>query len=70
MMNIPPDQAANLSLWEYEALLHNWNEAHGGGDDIQPPDHELTQRLIDKINLNPDLKRQGQPTDRFAAPIK
>lgn len=56
MMNIPPDVAARMSLWEYEALLYHWNAAHGG-DDIQPPDHELTQRLIDKISLNPDLKR-------------
>lgn len=55
MMNIPPSAAEELSLWEYEALLYHWNEAHSGGDDAQPPDPELTQRLIDAAKLNPQL---------------
>lgn len=45
----------HMSLWEYEARLWHWNEAHGGGDDVQPPDPHTTQRLIDKINSDPRL---------------
>ena len=55
MMNIPPGEAAKMSLWDYEALLWHWNEAHGGDDDIEPPDPHVTQRLIDRINSDPLL---------------
>jgi hypothetical protein len=60
MMNIPPSEAKALSLWEYEALLHNWNKAHDTGDDIAPPDPEMTQRIIDRINALPNLPK-GEP---------
>lgn len=55
MMNIPPSEAKRLTLWEYQALLHNWNRAHSTGDDIKAPDPERTQRMIDRINANPAL---------------
>ena len=55
MMNIPPSEAKALALWEYEALLHHWNKTHGGGDEVQAPDHERTQKLMDKINADPRL---------------
>lgn len=55
MMHIPPGDAKALSLWEYEALLHHWNKAHNGGDDVEAPDHAMTQKLIDRINADPRL---------------
>lgn len=54
-MNIPPSDARELDLWEYEAMLWHWNEAHRTGDDVEPPDPQFTQRLIDKLNSNPAL---------------
>jgi hypothetical protein len=55
MMNVPPSEAKALSLWEYEALLHNWNEAHNPDGSVEAPDHERTQRMIEKLNANPAL---------------
>lgn len=55
MMNIPPSEAKALPLEEYEMLLFHWNDAHGGGDDVAPPDHDKTQKLIDRINADPKL---------------
>lgn len=57
MMNIPPGEAKLLSRWEYEALLWNWNDSHKGGDDVAPPDPELTQERLDRINA--DLRLTG-----------
>jgi len=54
MMNIPPRDAKALTMREYEMLLHHWNEAHDSGD-VEPPDHETTQKLIDRINSDPRL---------------
>jgi hypothetical protein len=28
MMNVGPEECGRLSLWEYGALLWNWNQAH------------------------------------------
>lgn len=53
MMNIPPSEAKALSMWEYEALLFHWNDAHS--TDVQPPDPALTMKLIDRINMDPKL---------------
>lgn len=50
MMNIPPSDTRALSLWEYEALLHNWNKAHNVDGDVTPPDPEKTQRMVDRVN--------------------
>lgn len=50
-MNIPPSEAKQLSLYEYEAILWNWNDAQGGHDD-DAPDPELTMKLIDRINAD------------------
>lgn len=54
MMHMPPSEAKALSLWEYEAMLWNWNKAHNGSD-VEAPDPDKTQKLIDKINLDPKL---------------
>jgi hypothetical protein len=50
MMNVPPSEVAALSLWEYEAMLHHWNEAHSSDDSHDAPDPERTQRVLDKLN--------------------
>lgn len=53
MMNIPPDQADGLSLWKYEALLWNWNEAHS--TEVDAPDPEVAIPLLERINADPRL---------------
>jgi hypothetical protein len=58
-MNVPPGEAKALSIWEYEALIWNWNDAEGGND-VEPPDPALTMKLIDRINANPDLGAKGK----------
>lgn len=58
MMNIPPSEVERMSLWDYEALLYNWNEAHDAGD-VEPPDAEQAQALMDRINADPRLT--GKP---------
>lgn len=60
MMNIPPSDTRALSLWEYEALLHNWNKAHDTDGGVEAPDPEKTQRLIDRVNSLPALPK-GKP---------
>lgn len=53
-MNIPPSEAERMSLGDYEALVWNWNEAHNTSG-IEPADHALTQKLVDRINSDPLL---------------
>jgi hypothetical protein len=55
MMNVPPSEARSLSLWEYEALLHGWNEAHSSGDDSDQPDIDHAMAILDAANRNPAL---------------
>lgn len=55
MMNIPPSETGNLSLWHYEALLWNWNEAHDTSGDVAPPDPAIALPLLDRINADPRL---------------
>jgi len=56
MMGLGWADIERMSLWEYEARLFHWNEAHGSDDDpVAPPDPHLTQRLIDRINSDPSL---------------
>jgi hypothetical protein len=45
MMNIPPDQAKDMSLQEYEARLFHWNEAHDFNGDGDTPDPEVVRPL-------------------------
>jgi hypothetical protein len=53
MMNIPPSEAKALPLEEYEMLLYHWNKAHSTGDDAVPhPDHEHTQKMVDRLNAH------------------
>lgn len=55
MMNIPPGEARNLSLWDYEALLWHWNEAHSTDGPIGTLDGEEMQAMLDRINADPRL---------------
>lgn len=55
MMNIPGDEARRMSLWEYEARLYHWNEAHNTSDDVEAPDPEMVMPLLDRINADPRL---------------
>jgi hypothetical protein len=54
MMNIPPSEARQLSLYDYESMLWNWNDAQGS-DDGGYPDPERTEALIARINADPSL---------------
>lgn len=54
MMNCA-NQIRDMSLWEYEARLFHWNEAHRAKDDVAPPDPETTMKLIALANLDPRL---------------
>lgn len=47
-MNIPPSEADALSLWKYQALIHNWND----DGDVKAPDHEHTQKMVDRLNAH------------------
>jgi hypothetical protein len=40
MMNIPPSEARELTLAEYQGILHNWNRAQGGEEELEPPTQE------------------------------
>lgn len=53
MMNIPPSDARELSLWEYEALLWHWNDAHD--IEVEAPDPEIAIPLLERINADPRL---------------
>lgn len=59
MMNISLGEAKAMTLWEYEAILWNHNEAHGT-DDLPPPDPEIAIPLLDRLNSDPRLT-QGKP---------
>lgn len=56
MMNVPPSDARSLSLWEYEAMLHHWNEAHRGGE-VQAPDPDIAMPILERANADPRLTR-------------
>jgi hypothetical protein len=55
MMGITKSDADRLSLWEYEAILWNHNEAHRSPDDIDPPDPVAATALLEKLNNDPRL---------------
>lgn len=55
MMGIGPGDARELSLWDYEALLYHWNDAHQSGDDVEAPDPARALAMLDRINADPRL---------------
>ena len=52
-MNIPPSEAKQLAMHEYEGILWNWNDAHDVNSDGDVPDAETTMVLVDRINADP-----------------
>ena len=61
-MGIPPDQAADLDLWEYEAILYHWNRANSGeGEEVDAPDPEVAMQIVAMANADPRLTGR-QPT--------
>lgn len=54
-MGIQPSEAKDLSHWEYQGRLAVWNEAHKSPDEIEAPDAERTQKLLDKFNMDPRM---------------
>lgn len=44
MGGIPPSEAKQLILYEYQAILHNWEQAHKTGEEQpEPPSIEETE---------------------------
>lgn len=54
-MNVPPDVAARLTLWEYEALLHNWNKIHDPDGDLAEIDTDDMEMRIQHLKDNPEM---------------
>lgn len=55
MMGVSREDALQLSLWEYEARLWHWNEAHKMGDEVEAPDADRAMKVLDLINSDPRL---------------
>lgn len=51
MMNIQPSEAKNLTMYEYQALLHNWQAAHSG-DSADAPSLEATEERLRKLEAS------------------
>lgn len=49
MGGIPPSEAKALTLYEYQALIHNWELAHATGESIEPPSIEETEARRAKL---------------------
>lgn len=57
-MNVPPSEAGDLGLWEYQALIWNWNRLHKSEPDA--PTTAETQAMIDALKANPEMLK-GKP---------
>jgi len=54
-MNIPPAAARDLTMWEYEATLVNWNEQHDPNPEPDPATVEDLQGTYAFFELHPEL---------------
>jgi hypothetical protein len=46
MMGVGPEECGRLTLWEYGALLWNWNQAHSGtGSSHEPASPEFRDQM-------------------------
>jgi hypothetical protein len=52
-MGLSLTEAAALSLYDYEELLWNWNEAHETSSGVAPPDPEKWNLVRDRLNSDP-----------------
>lgn len=51
MMNVPPSEAKALSLYDYQALLHNWQIANESEDDT-PPDEDAVAGMFERMRAS------------------
>lgn len=61
MMNVPPSEAGRLSLWEYEAMLYNWNKVHNPDEVADVPHPDIMQAKIDALKAKPELLQRKNP---------
>lgn len=54
-MGIYPREARQLTLWEYEATLVNWNKAHAPETDVEPADVDQFRMTEQFFDLHPEL---------------
>lgn len=54
-MNVPPSEAKRLTLWEYEALLVNWNYLHDTDPQPEPMSIDEFKGLEQQFRDNPHL---------------
>lgn len=65
MMNVPPSEANDLGLWEYQAMIYHWNKLHQTEPDGPSPAE--TQAMIDALKANPDMLK-GKPKGEKGEP--
>jgi len=64
MMGIGAREAAEMSLWEYEARLYHWNKIHsvpdkdGGGPVVS---HDITEAKIAQLKAMPGMLSANPP---------
>lgn len=51
MMSIPPSEARELTWWEYQAMLWNWNDRHSTDeqDEAEAPDADFVARQFERL---------------------
>jgi hypothetical protein len=54
-MGIPPSEAKALSLWEYEAILIEWNHARDPDADLPVFTVDMFDKALDLFEQNPHL---------------
>lgn len=55
MMNVSPAEARRLSLFEYEAMLFHWNDAHDASGNVDAPDPDFAMRVLEMANSDERL---------------
>lgn len=60
MMNVPPSEANDLGLYEYQAMIWHWNKLHQSEPD--GPSIDETKAMISALKANPELLK-GKPKD-------
>jgi hypothetical protein len=54
-MHIPPNVARDMTLWEYEATLVQWNNAHETDHDPEPASEEQVRATYAYFEAHPEL---------------
>lgn len=63
MMGLGRYDTDQMSLYEYQARLHHWNEIHRAHTDRgeHKVDHSVTQKHLDFLRSNPELLSANPP---------